>query len=567
MLVLNVDHFVSEDEEIAIDLEDRKYYDVMRFYQEYTQNNLYVVPREICSERQLQQESFYNNFGIYFGKAPAEAFINDYMLVIPEDKTVSVEILESYIQEQLRCNHTMNFTCCAFSFNLMKKFVPECEKIKYAITKRFPNILLLNDFFIKSSLNTTSNTEVNYETLYAGYNVVNITDLFIKYSGSRDGDGNVRDFFNLCKEIIEKSNVSNCVFTIDNTRNLSEEQYNNYFKVVAYLSARFQLKFIIPRPELYVSFLAYCREMLCRERNLLEDYLDMLNNFPYFTVSLQSDVPSLFMKDLEKLTANYSNYAIKITAQLVQLDPSSLEIISSKVSAPTLIDINSVQINSIAKLFKLNTTSVRFTRLQQLDKLIYDYALLYRKTNNFSDLHLFNKSTLICFSDRGKMYFGYVNNISGSIPFIVQPLNLQVKPFRLEKSINDLGNLYDVSLVHDIDGILNRFVLRYPEYRDSKMWHFKYANYRGIASLFNLYKEQTHVTDNCGLTIAEAGLWNSNCNSFKDLMTPLGDILDESKLMERGILSYFGCTHPYLITNESSNKTEINISVDLWKGC
>ena len=549
----------------SVDVMDIKYYNIMKFYENHSQRNVYRFSEDCFREVEIANENFYNQYGLYFrNECVEDSADRKFMLIIPESVLSSPRDLDKHVQKMAALHNTLRFDCCIFDLDLSKKYLPNFEQLKYVITKRYPAVPFLNEFICRNTLRS-ADVQVDYEKLYQGYSLYNVSDLLMSYDDSREGNTNVSNFFDLCKKLLRiASTIENCVFTLDSSKNITEDAYNNYFKVAAYLTTNHHLRFIIPRPELMSSYLAYNRELLSRDRNLLEDYLLQLNEFPYFSVSLLNDTPALFIKNVKELVSRYDYYALKLTVQAIELDLNTLTF-KGEVGSPVIVSYDEIKIKPLAKMFALNAVSPKQSKLEDLNTLLLHFAKRYKHKFGVHTLHQCDKSTMLCFEQNGKTYFGYVVDVQGSVPFIVQPLMPSVPPFTITKQIGSLEGLYDIALIHDLDPIINSFCLEHPEYGDTSMWHFKYSNSRGIASLFNVGREQIHVTAESGLTIAEAGLWNNNCNVFRDLMSSLGEVVDEEKLMERKVMTYFGCIHPYYQFNETSNKIDINISVDLWR--
>ena len=126
-----------------------------------------------------------------------------------------------------------------------------------------------------------------------------------------------------------------------------------------------------------------------------------------------------------------------------------------------------------------------------------------------------------------------------------------------------LSNLLDTSIIFDLDRVVNNYKKKFSKfYPDRNRDHFRYNNLEGFLYLYNWKSNRTGVSTDCPLNVSDIGIWHPATKMYRKQYKMFSETLSINKMIEKGILTFYGCTHPY-ITNLKGNKFNLVVSTDL----
>ena len=543
------------------DILDSKHRKLLTLFLKYGQGSLFLITNP--SDEEKASEKFYNDFGVFFSQESLETFsgIKEYLLMLEKEDIVSPESLDKAVNQAILKTSSMMFSFCAFIFNTVYTTNEQMSMVFTALINRFgPTIKFFN-----SNSQVGQITESNLQD-YSNYNVVPVADIFKKYPSCVTASDNVKAVKSLIRELVGLSK-NNTVFTLGKLT-LSDGEYeqllNNYINVAAYMTAKYKSKFIIP-VNYRVHFLALLKQFSSLECNYLGNYLKMVKEFPYFSISINDTIGLLHILDITRLMRNPTAYDTNLTVYTTKFNVDKLSCSGSKVQGPLTIPLSKITILDIEKIFGLSVKDNKegVKNLAKFEEQINLFQKLLKENNTALSDVLLNISNVLLYSIKGETYLAYVGDISGKLPFIVTSLSNDFGNFHKDVDVMSLSNLLDTSIIFDLDRVVNNYKKKFSKfYPDRNRDHFRYNNLEGFLYLYNWKSNRTGVSTDCPLNVSDIGIWHPATKMYRKQYKMFSETLSINKMIEKGILTFYGCTHPY-ITNFKGNKFNLVVSTDL----
>lgn len=526
----------------------------------YSPDNLYVIDAEVLPKIDFLNDNFLNEYGIFVNNTPAESLRRRNILIINEEDVKSPEAFSECIDRSVRANKTFKFTDCYFNFDVDFTLYNVMNYAPSEILMRFKEVRFLNTKY-KTEITRVNDLE---SSILNRYVQEDITQLFLDVRNSKGVSDNVLLFRKLCNEVLRR-NKGNTIFFIDfSNPNIAANRYleDCFLWVAVYCSIKWGVKFWMPEGA-HLKYTKAIKDVFSREHLLLEDYIENIIKFPFFTVSTRFAVPFLSILNLKELAT--PNYDVKLRVISIPIDVENFALLKTSVEGPTTLYLKDINIVPIRKLAKLDSINIKDSYFEKFSAMFKKFCKVC--VSEVTDLSLtkLNFRNILCYRYNDKVYIAYVSDIEGKLPFNILSLCKDGSPYRKDININDLGVLNDICAVNDINGYVSKIVNHNKGYSNTNRYHFVKSNLEGIAERFNYVNAEVRVDEKSKLSIVDSGVWDSNCEVMIGMLGKFEEYMNKSEIIDSHYFGFFGCIHPYQYS-DTKKVLEIDITPEFWKG-
>lgn len=429
-----------------------------------------------------------------------------------------------------------------------------------------PELVVMNDNFNRLRLSENSETFdkviANVNQYYGGKDVfhyVSLSEIFNQFDESdRRVVPNLKTVLKVVREVEllissyrekYKYSLKSIVCHLDSYDNIFVTQ--QYLTVAAYLFMVAGYKFYLPKnwETEYVNLLQKC---VSRKHNYLHDYIRIMENFPFRTISTRGGFVQIFQKDIARIQRNNATGSDKdIYKMKLQMIPFHFNVTERKIQGSVLdslvIVTDQIKIHDPRKFFNLDARD-SLKGIKELETL---NDLLQQMRAKMGQPELVLDCTNVLFYERqGEFFVGYVKDIKYELPFSVHLVAASCKPWFEVKPLEELEHLMNLDFVFDFSfvqmppGVIPRFNVSQTAVKGIFL--------QGLRAVpVSIPLEQ--------LTMSEVGIWSVQSSRLRDgYVYRLADLLTLDQLYDEQILGFFGGSPPSVMH-------EISIKSSMWR--
>lgn len=569
-------------------VEDSDLYTIYKFIGEHSdQSNEYCLKDNsfLVGNKELM-----HRFGIY------EYGYNSDKTVTPKDNTYRLLILEyddfdSYdglLSKVSKLVTDKEFTHCIIEHDYKDNHTNVTRDHAYKLHRVLPNLVILNsDFGIYyKKMGHVRRDEIDvayYRRVLPKARFINLAPVIYKYNcNSISTDESLSEVMKMLEElVILGESAKDAIFYYDGSTleytKATSKSYDFYLQAAAYLTYSCGYHFIITNSDLDL-YSNYRDRLVSREFMYASDYLHMIFNPPELGF-LDTQLPcicvrnnSLMFPNSKKNTRDLVRYGVDMSVCFTEFDLDTKQMIDDSAKY-TRISYSRIELLDIGTIFDLRNPdyNIAVRNLDQLNKLIrkFEGFLVKSSAGNIVSNDLVNLTNTIIFKNQSKCYIGYVNHLTGKIPYMLIPIAGNHKPFYTEFTIDDgdeslmkLTKMMDINVLFDREAFISKFVGE--GYISGNNLHFRLPNYAKTSLISSVAFTAGKVKEIPGITVEDLGIWSQTSFQLRGYIGYLKNKLtvlercDVGTLRNMSFLTFFGGPHPALKTNFSETP-------DMWR--